>query len=337
MKRWWMMIALAGMSLALGSCTDTADEEQELPWVINTEQFPSRYLYIGQTEGYSSDTFPVEVVDAANWYATSLERMPAPITSAGIEDAPFITMDGKTLYFTFIGDEDSTPVEQLDDPTVGIYFSDFDGANWSEPEKIGLVPNGVKALTGGGSIKSGNEFWFNMVSSATAGEVQAYRAYKVYDTYTVGYDPGPPIATAGVSLGEPDISYDRLRLYVNSPEVGGEGANDIFVFTNWGGIWYGPDNLGTNVNSAGEDIQPFITYDNEHLYFASTDGTTGTGFSIFRCDWTGSEWGPKTEVLRNNVGEPSLTWDGEWLYFVHFYFDGGMNRLEADVWRVQAK
>ena len=85
------------------------------------------------------------------------------------------------------------------------------------------------------------------------------------------------------------------------------------------------------------DIQPFITYDNQHLYFASTDGTTGTGFSIFRCDWTGSEWGPKTEVLRNNVGEPSLVWSGQWLYFVPFYFDGGMNRLEADVWRVQAK
>lgn len=332
------VLAAMAAAVALCSCNDSSDDDDVFgPYEFNSEVFPSRYIYIGQSEGYSQDVFPVEIVDTVNWDASSLERMPAPVTSAGVEDAPFITPSGNRLYFTFIGDVDSTPAEQLSDPTVGIYETQYSGGSWSEPEKIGLVRDGVEALCGGGSIKNDGTFWFNIMSESTGWKVHTYVAFSYYGHLTIGYDPGAPINLPGISAGEPDISSDGNVLYINSSELGGEGGDDLFVFTWSGAGWLGPFTLGTTVNTAANQNRPFITPDNQHLYFDSTEGATGTGISIFRSDHTGSEWGAPVEIVRNNVGEPSLTADGQWLYFTHFFFDAGMNRLEADIFRVQRK
>ncbi|MHC4606578.1 MAG: TolB family protein [Planctomycetota bacterium] len=333
-----------GCVLAAGagsSCSKDGDDDVA-PYVFNTEVFPSRYPSIpgDQANGFALDAFPVEVVDTVNWDPATLERLPAPVSSEGIEDAPFISPDGSTLYLTFIGDIDhviTDPMGMLNDPAAGIYRTQFDGAAWSEPERIGLVRNGEQALVGGGSIKNDGTFWFNLASAGTGWSVHTYVAYMWGGRLSIGYDPGAPINLPGVSAGEPDISSDGTRLYINSSELGGEGGNDLFVFDKVGGVWQGPVNLGPNVNTANEQNRPFITPDGQHLYFDSFEGATGTGISIFRSDWTGAEWGAPVEIIRNNLGEPSLTADGEWLYFVHYYYDAGLNAIEADIFRVRRK
>ena len=158
-----------------------------------------------------------------------------------------------------------------------------------------------------------------------------------YGRLSIGYDPGPPVNLTGISAGEPEISSDGTKLYINSPELGGYGANDLFVFEKIDGAWMGPTNLGPNVNTALDQNRPFISADGQHLYFDSWEGATGTGISIFRSDWTGTEWGAPVEIVKNNLGEPSLTEDGQWLYFTHFYFDAGFNVLEADIFRIRRK
>ncbi|MHC4661793.1 MAG: TolB family protein [Planctomycetota bacterium] len=330
------VILAAGLVFSGVSCRKKKDKPVIwCPYEFSTEVFPSRYDYIAQGDGFSFDVFPVEVVDTANWNAATLERLPAPIRSAGIEDAPFITPDGNTLYFTFIGNAAHTPFEQISDPTVGIYVSHFDGADWSEPEKLGLVPDGVQALCGGGSIKRGDEFWFNMAGDATGWSVFSYVAYMWNGQLSIGYDPGAPVNMPGVSAGEPEISSDGNRLYINSAGLGGYGSDDIFYFDRIDGEWQGPYNIGAVINNANQQNRPFITEDGLHLYFDSFEGATGTGISIFRSDWTGTEWGTPVEIVRNNLGEPALTGDGEWLYFTHFYYDAGFNRYEADLFRVR--
>ncbi|MDH5513387.1 MAG: hypothetical protein OEY27_09280, partial [Gammaproteobacteria bacterium] len=203
--------------------------------------------------------------------------------------------------------------------------------------------NGTQALAGGGSIKRDGTFWFNYASADTGWKVHSYVAYLWRGRLSIGYDPGPPINQPGISAGEPDISSDGTRLYINSADYGGYGANDLFVFEKINGQWQGPMNLGPVLNSAADPARPldqnrpFITADGQHLYFDAFQGATGTGISIFRSDWTGSEWGPPVEILRNNLGEPSLSEDGQWLYFVHYYVDAGLNILEADIFRIRRR
>ena len=335
------MVAILAFVIASASCSNSNDSCESL-YAFNTEAFPSRYdsIPLAQPDGYPLDNFPVEVVDTANWDAATLERLPVPIRSNGVEDAPFITPDGNTLYFTFIGDIDhviSNPMGMLNDPAMGIYRTDFNGASWSEPRRIGLVPNGTQALVGGGSVKHDGTFWFNLASDQTGWSVHSYVAYQCNGRLSIGYDPGPPINEPGISAGEPEISSDGTRLYINSSELGGYGSDDIFFFDKVGGLWQGPTNVGPNVNRAGQQNRPFITADGQHLYFDSFDGATGMGISIFRSDWTGTEWGTPVEIIRNNLGEPALTEDGQWLYFVHYYYDVSLNALEADLFRVHRK
>jgi len=329
---------LAVVILCGGGCKKKKDKPFiYCPYEFSTEEFPSRYDYIAQGEGFSFDAFPVEVVDTTNWNAATLERLPAPIRSDGIEDAPFISPDGNTLYFSFIGNASHTPVDMVDDPTVGIYVSHFDGADWSEPKKLGLVPNGTRALCGGGSIKHSGEFWFNIAGDFTGWSVHSYVAYDWFGKLSIGYDPGPPVNMPGISAGEPEISSDGKRLYINSPGLGGYGSDDIFYFDRIDGEWQGPYNIGNSVNTSNQENRPFISADGQHLYYDSFGGATGTGISIFRTDWTGTEWGPPVEIVRHNLGEPALTEDGEWLYFTHFYFDAVFNLYEADLFRIKRK
>lgn len=336
---------------SIDSGSDRADAACERRHEFNLGPFPSRYASIpaGQTDGYSRDKFPVAVVDGKEWDAATLERLPAPVRSAGVEDAPFISPDGRTLTFTFVGNVKhvvSEPAGLFSDPAVGIYQSDFDGTTWSEPRRLGLVRSGVSAIAGGGSIRSsaeGAEFWFNYGGPATGNLVRSYVAYLECGALSIGYDPGPPVNMPGISAGEPDISADGSRLYLNSPQLAGPGRkdDDIYVFERKGAAFGGPVNLGAPVNTpTGNQNRPFITADGKHLYFDSMEGVSGTGISIFRSDLEGSAWGKPEEMVRNNLGEPALTADGQWLYFVHYYylFDGkDFTALEADIFRVRRR
>ncbi|HRH37498.1 MAG TPA: carboxypeptidase regulatory-like domain-containing protein, partial [Flavobacteriales bacterium] len=61
---------------------------------------------------------------------------------------------------------------------------------------------------------------------------------------------------------------------------GGEGGVDIWVSKNMGNQWSEPENLGPKVNTAGDEMYPFITKNNT-LYFASTGHPGLGGFDLF--------------------------------------------------------
>lgn len=66
---------------------------------------------------------------------------------------------------------------------------------------------------------------------------------------------------------------------------------DIYVTTqNENGEWSSPINLGSKINSRGDEISPFLAADGRTLYFA-TDGRPGYGnYDIFMSKRTGTSW-----------------------------------------------
>lgn len=68
----------------------------------------------------------------------------------------------------------------------------------------------------------------------------------------------------------PSLSPDKRDLYFSSSRPGGYGGTDIWVcHRNENGEWSQPENLGPEINTAGDEGTPFIHADNQTLYFNS--------------------------------------------------------------------
>jgi peptidoglycan-associated lipoprotein len=90
----------------------------------------------------------------------------------------------------------------------------------------------------------------------------------------------------------PSISADGTTLYFVSDLAGGSGGKDIYrsTRTSPGESWSRPENLGTDINTRGDELFPYIR-DNGTLYFAS-DGQIGMGgLDIFKAvPQAGGRW-----------------------------------------------
>lgn len=91
------------------------------------------------------------------------------------------------------------------------------------------------------------------------------------------------------SVGHPAISKDNKTIYFVSDMPGGLGGMDLYVSTYIDGTWSTPQNLGSTINSAGNEVYPFVHEDGS-LYFAS-DGLGGYGdLDIFGTAFIDGKW-----------------------------------------------
>lgn len=77
------------------------------------------------------------------------------------------------------------------------------------------------------------------------------------------------------SVGHPAISPDGRWFFFVSDMPGGYGGTDLYVCENRGGQWGEPRNLGPGVNTARNEVFPFMAADGT-LYFSSS-GLPGLG------------------------------------------------------------
>ena len=76
---------------------------------------------------------------------------------------------------------------------------------------------------------------------------------------------------------QPCLSPDKRDLYFASRRHGGFGGSDIYVsHLQSNGSWSKPENLGAEINTAGDEYSPFIHADNQTLFFTS-NGLLGYG------------------------------------------------------------
>ena len=81
---------------------------------------------------------------------------------------------------------------------------------------------------------------------------------------------------------QPALSSDGRTLFFVSDRKGGYGRRDLWVSSKQDdGHWSNPENLGSGINTSGDDISPFIHPNNQRLYFASDHYTGFGGFDIY--------------------------------------------------------
>ena len=80
----------------------------------------------------------------------------------------------------------------------------------------------------------------------------------------------------------PTISYDGNTLIFASDRPGGQGKADLYLSTKQpDGSWSRPQNLGPEINTAGNEITPFLHSDSQTLYFSSQGHQNVGGFDVF--------------------------------------------------------
>jgi len=106
------------------------------------------------------------------------------------------------------------------------------------------------------------------------------------------------------SCAHPSISSDGKQLFFTSNMPDGYGGKDLYVSIREGDVWEKPTNLGQEVNTAGEEMFPFINK-NGVLYFSS-DGHPGYGgLDIYSALYFHNKWAKVTNKKKplNSSGD----------------------------------
>lgn len=129
------------------------------------------------------------------------------------------------------------------------------------------------------------------------------------------------------SIGQPSLSPDGNTIYYMSDMPGGYGSTDIYCSAKQkDGTWSSPKNLGSQVNTFGHELFPYIS-ENGILYF-STDARPGMGqLDIFSAELINKEWKnivnlkPPINSIGNDFG---ITLDGKYMrgFFSSDRFNG---------------
>ncbi|MEM1121944.1 MAG: OmpA family protein [Bacteroidota bacterium] len=107
-----------------------------------------------------------------------------------------------------------------------------------------------------------------------------------------------PFNNPEYSTCHPTLSVDGSTLYFASNRPGGFGGMDLYKSVRSGSYWSVPENLGEKVNTAGNEIFPFINQEGT-LFFAS-DGLAGIGgLDIYSTKWVNNDW-----LMAENMGKP---------------------------------
>ena len=79
----------------------------------------------------------------------------------------------------------------------------------------------------------------------------------------------------------PALSPDGATLYFVSDMPGGYGGKDIWYVTKSGNSWSSPVNMGSGINTSGDELFPYMRSDG--VFYFSSDGHTGMGgLDIFK-------------------------------------------------------
>jgi peptidoglycan-associated lipoprotein len=215
--------------------------------------------------------------------------------------------DRKYGSMIFTSDRDASNGKELDNWT-GLRFSDLffsrrspGKADWSKPilaDQAGVLNS--KANDGVGQFDPKfSRFYFTRCYN-TSRTKNGCQIFETSRTGTSTWGDAEKVELGGDSAsiyGHPSVGSGDI-LYFSADVPGGAGGKDIWRASRKNGKW-AKENLGSVINTAGNELFPFIR-DDSILYFAS-DGHPGMGgLDIFRSVYSRGKWS-QPENLRSPI------------------------------------
>ena len=230
---------------------------------------------------------------AAEWMASPtryvIENRKELNSKEGEFAAAYASADFDVIYFT----STRTGIHgNKINPVTGDNYTDIfetrleKKGTWSKPEAVNDTVNSVNddgtPAFGGDNF---NNLYFTRCKIVRGMKLgcQIYLARRQPGDDWLNVD-GLAIAHDSISIAHPTLSKDGLTMYFVSDMAGGFGGNDIYMITRkskTSNKWEAPVNMGMDINTAGNEVFPFIR-ENGILYFASDYHPGMGGLDIFK-------------------------------------------------------
>jgi len=212
--------------------------------------------------------------------SVQLENAGDSINSTAEEYWPSLNAEANELVFTRLVTKDRLG-KSIAKPQEDFYCSKLDTDGWHRATSLGPPVNtdeneGAQTLSADGK-------WLIFSACGRAdglGSCDLYFSMKKNGSWTVPVNLGEPV-NSGAWESQPSLSADGETLYFVSSRAGGSGKMDIWKAAKIGLSPEGVPQFGRvknlqELNTAGNDLSPFIHADGITFYFAS-DGRPGLG------------------------------------------------------------
>lgn len=254
------------------------------------------------------------------------------VSSKHNEMLPFLTHDGQQFYYLRempSSTERTFYARELEQKQWRLFSSKrLNDTTFSKGAEL-ASPFNSGAPEGGVSITAdGKELYYSIIrNSGGYANSDLYRVCRVDGVWQQPENLGLQVNGDRSWESQPTVSADGQTLIFASNRKGGQGGIDLWRCRRLkNGDWSRPENLGSSVNTAGNEKAPFLAADGHTLYFLS-DGWQGFGgYDIYFANLSDSYGNRPT-----NLGLPVNSEDDEVSFGVtadgrRAYFSG---RLES--------
>lgn len=270
-----------------------------------------------------------------------VERLSKKVNSEFFELAPYITPDGKRLYFVRRGHPQNTKID-LTPRAEDIWYSDYVNGEWNEAIHMEKPFNQAKYNAIVSSTADGNQIF---IGGFYEDGVYAKKGYSVSQLTKEGWS-----VPKGINVQDYEImckgdyisesfSADGTILITSFNENGTDNINDLYVSFKTNDGYTKPKKLPAPISTENGEGTPFLAPDNRTLYFSSNRPGGLGGYDMYMTRRLDDSWEKWSEPV--NLGEPvnsptseaffTIPAKGDYVYFVRVLGD------QSDIVRTKLK
>ncbi|MBS1486520.1 MAG: OmpA family protein [Bacteroidetes bacterium] len=209
-----------------------------------------------------------------------IKAMSDTVNAYPMQYFPTVTADGLSLIFT-------VRYGRAHDDNEDIFISQNINGKWQTPTSISENIN-TDYREGACSISADGRHLIFTICGPRGCDL--FESKKEGEIWSKPKNLGPSVNSAGWEA-QPSLSADGNELYFVSDRKGGMGGYDIWYSKkDSSGKWTRAKNLGKPINTAFDEIAPYIHTNNQNLYYASNGFPGFGGYDIFVSEKSDGQW-----------------------------------------------
>jgi Tol biopolymer transport system component len=232
------------------------------PGVVSTpfEEVAATFLPDGNTVYFAQGTIGMTICFSKKNGDSWEKPRVAPFSGHWGDWDPFLSPDGKRIYFVSNRPLDTTGDNKLKRSSHLWYADRQEGDHWAEPKCIDAPFN----LDGIGNyaptVSRSGDLFFYSPQRDKAGKARSFYAKWIGDRYG---ELQPLLLNDNEEVSDPLIAPDeRYIIFVS--------GNDLYISYRQGAAWGPGQKLGPAVNTGESNYDPTVSPDGQTLYFTSS-------------------------------------------------------------------
>lgn len=265
------------------------------------------------------------------------QKLSDAINSGAEESMPLLSKDGSVMYFVRSFHPDNTGGA---DGGHDIWYATLkDDSTWTQASNnLGALNTNVNNAVAGVSEDGNTIYLVNTYEGKNQSGVGLSKATRDGGDWSSPEDIEVPGINPTNDFYSFYITPQEDVLLITMQDEFSKGQNDIYIAVkDEQGSWNVPMNLGNQINTAGDEISPYLSPDRQRLYF-STNGRGGMGgYDIFMSERQGEGWSDWGMPINLPDGINSGEFDAYFSIYEngHIYFSSSRNDTIANIYFAQ--